>query len=212
MEELATARAAAPHDDGLGEIGAGGTRRRDLLGAAGLAAAGLAAGALGAAAAGAQGPSPTRRGRMADGTEPLPRLGPGLKLGGLWGALPVAEYAASLPATSEKSFEQRTLVTRPQGGVRLMRLYKATPPHYHTKSDAVIYVLAGRGRYQVADLAQPLDAGPGTLLYWGAGTPHCCVQVLQGPHDLLIFDVGVRDVNDIIFLDPRNEGAFLGSD
>jgi hypothetical protein len=46
-------------------------------------------------------------------------------------------------------------------------------------------------------------------MYWEAGTPHCLVELLAGPHDILIFDVGVRDVNDIVFLDPRDEGSFL---
>jgi hypothetical protein len=80
--------------------------------------------------------------------KPLLRYGPGVKMGGMWGALPLAEYIATLPDKPKegKPFENRVIVTRPQGGVRLMRLYKPTKPHYHTKSDAIIYVLSGKGK------------------------------------------------------------------
>jgi mannose-6-phosphate isomerase-like protein (cupin superfamily) len=139
--------------------------------------------------------------------QPIYKYGPGEKLGNNWGYLPIKEYLNTLPKTSKKAIEDRTIVNMMNGGARVFRLYKPSSPHYHSKSDAILYVLSGKGKYEVAD-GKTFEAGPGTMMYWKAGTPHALIELLEEPHDILVFDVGVRSPDDIIFLDPKDEGSF----
>ncbi|MCM3005073.1 cupin domain-containing protein [Priestia koreensis] len=143
----------------------------------------------------------------AEAKQPIYQYGPGEKLGNTWGGLPLQPYLDSLPKTSKKAVEDRTVVSMPKGGVRVFRLYRPSAPHYHTKSDAILYVLSGKGTYEVAD-GKTIEAEPGTMMYWRAGTPHALVKLTEGPQDILIFDVGVRSPSDIIYLDPKDEGKF----
>lgn len=133
--------------------------------------------------------------------------GPGEKAGNQWGQLKLQEYIDSLPKNSKKGIEDRTIVGLPGGGARIFRLYKPSAPHYHVKSDAILYVVSGKGEYEVAD-GKTFTASPGTVMYWKAGTAHSLKKLIEAPHDILVFDVGVRDPDDIIFLDPKDEGSF----
>jgi len=145
--------------------------------------------------------------QAASAKQSIYEYGPGEKLGNMWGNLPVQEYLDTLPKKSNKAIEDRTIVTMPRGGVRVFRLYKPSAPHYHAKSDAILYVLSGKGTYEVGD-GKIIEAKPGTLMYWRAGTPHALIELQEGPQDILVFDVGVRNPSDIIFLDPKDEGKF----
>lgn len=125
----------------------------------------------------------------------------------VYGIFSTDEIAALLPETSERGIGDLNILTRPRIGVRFVRLYADSPMHYHSGSDTIVYVLRDQLSYQIAD-ADPVDVGPGDILYWAAGIPHGNPEV-NGTADLLVFDTPPRDPSDLVWSDPRDARPFL---
>ena len=131
-----------------------------------------------------------------------------MQRGNQYGVISIPGMTATLPATSENVIEDQTVLERPGGGVRVFRLYDAVPLHYHNDSDAILYVLTGRGRFQIAD-EEPIEAGAGDMLFWAAGTMHGTPEILEGPIDVLVVDLPTRDPTDTIWANPKDAPSFL---
>jgi mannose-6-phosphate isomerase-like protein (cupin superfamily) len=84
------------------------------------------------------------------------------------GRFNIAEIAGSFPATSKTLLIDRYLTDRERGSARVFRVYTATPPHYHAKSDEYLYVFSGRGTFWMKDASTQAEFGPGDLLFFSA--------------------------------------------
>lgn len=128
--------------------------------------------------------------------------------GNQYGIVSIPGMVDTLPETSKNVIEDQTVLHRPGGGVRVFRLYGAVPQHYHMRSDAILYILKGRGMFKIED-EDPVEAGPGDMLFWAAGTQHGNPEVIEGPIDVLVFDLPTRDPSDTIWANPREAPSFL---
>lgn len=130
-----------------------------------------------------------------------------LQEGNKFGAASVADFQKMLPRTSDKVIEDVTIVRRPGAGVRVFRLYAAVPQHYHSGSDAYLYILSGRARFRVG--GRDVEAKAGDLLFWAAGIMHGNPEILEGPVDVLVFDSPGRDPSDTFWASPGDAPGFL---
>lgn len=131
-------------------------------------------------------------------------------MGNQYGVINIDEYVKLLPKDNDGIIKDIRLIDRGHAGVRIFRLYDEVPMHYHSKSDAYLYILSGKAEFFVADKG-PITAGKGDLLFWAAGTPHGNGKIIEGPLDVLVFDAEARDPNDVIWVDPVSQKKFLGN-
>jgi mannose-6-phosphate isomerase-like protein (cupin superfamily) len=116
------------------------------------------------------------------------------------GRFNIAEIAGSFPATSKTLLIDRYLTDREGGSARVFRVYTATPPHYHAKSDEYLYVFSGRGTFWMKDASTQAEFGPGDLLFFQRGTVHALPDLFEEPVVFLAIDAPRRDPKDIIFV------------
>jgi mannose-6-phosphate isomerase-like protein (cupin superfamily) len=67
------------------------------------------------------------------------------------GRFGVAKIAATLPETATTLFVDHYLTYREAASARVYRVYKPTPPHYHTTCDEYLYVFSGQGTFWMED-------------------------------------------------------------
>jgi mannose-6-phosphate isomerase-like protein (cupin superfamily) len=120
------------------------------------------------------------------------------------GRFDIGAIAASLPETAETLLVDRYLTDRPSASARVFRVYKPTPPHYHSKSDEYLYVFSGRGTFWMGDEASKMEFGPGQLLHFERGVIHAIPEMLEEPLVFLSIDSPRRDPKDIIFVNPED--------
>lgn len=125
-----------------------------------------------------------------------------LRGGNDYGIIDVNRYVATLPKESDKMIIDRRLVDRKDASVRIFQLYKPAPMHYHGQSDTYLYILSGRGKFQIGD-EQPREAGPGTLMFWTKGTYHGTPEILEKPLVIMTFDAPARNESDTMWLNPE---------
>ena len=95
----------------------------------------------------------------------------------------------------------RRLIDRKDVSVRIFQIYKSLPMHYHGQSDAYLYILSGRGKFQIGNEVR--EAGKGTLLYWKKGVYHGTPEILEQPLIALVFDAPARNPSDAVWLNPE---------
>jgi mannose-6-phosphate isomerase-like protein (cupin superfamily) len=96
------------------------------------------------------------------------------------------------------------MTDRPEGSARVFRVYTATPPHYHLKSNEYLYVLSGRGTFWLEDPTNIAESAPGQLLFFEKGAVHTVPDILENPVVFLAIDMPRRDPKDIIFVNPED--------
>lgn len=116
----------------------------------------------------------------------------------------IAAIAAEFPATADTLLIDKYLTNNPHASIRVFRVYKTTPPHYHATCDEQLYVFSGRGTFWMEDPANVAEFGPGQLLYFKRGTVHAMPEILEQPIVFLAIDTPRREPTDVIFVNPAD--------
>jgi len=116
----------------------------------------------------------------------------------------IATIAAQFPETADTLLIDQYLTNNPHASIRVFRVYKTTPPHYHATCDEQLYVFSGRGTFWMEDPASVAEFGPGQLLYFKRGTVHAMPEILEQPIVFLAIDTPRRDPSDVIFVNPAD--------
>ncbi|MCP1549728.1 MULTISPECIES: cupin domain-containing protein [Methylorubrum] len=115
--------------------------------------------------------------------------------------------ARELPASASTLLVDTYLSDRETASVRVFRVYRPTPPHYHATCDEVLVCLSGRGTFWIGDAGNEAAFGPGQLLLFDRGTVHALPQILEEPLVFLSVDTPRREPTDIVFVNPEDGTA-----
>ena len=117
----------------------------------------------------------------------------------------IATLAGRFPPAAETMLLDMRLTDEAAASARLFRIYKPVPAHYHKTCDEYLQVLSGRGRF-VLEGREPVELGPGQLLFFRRNVVHGIPEVLEGPLVVFAVDTPRRDPSDVTFVDP-NDGT-----
>lgn len=123
------------------------------------------------------------------------------------GRFDVMALAAQLPETAKTMIADIYLTNRDAASVRVFRVYKSTPAHYHETCDEYLYCLQGRGTFWMKNASDEAEFGPGQLLFFEKKTVHAIPKILEEPLTFLSVDAPRRDPKDIVFVDPKDGTA-----
>ena len=113
----------------------------------------------------------------------------------------VAESVRGLPETSDTLVADHRFTDDAAASARVFRVYRPTPPHYHTTCDEYLYALSGRCLMQFGD-APAVEVGPGQLVFFKRGVVHSVPALLEEPVVFLWVDTPRRGPRDIRFVEP----------
>jgi mannose-6-phosphate isomerase-like protein (cupin superfamily) len=114
------------------------------------------------------------------------------------------QIARAFPDTAGTLLLDTYLTDDPGASSRVFRVYRATPPHYHTGSDEHLYVLSGKGTFWMGDPSSQEEFAPGDFLVFKRGTVHALPDILEPPVVFLAIDTPRRNPKDIVFLNPQD--------
>ena len=117
--------------------------------------------------------------------------------GGWWD---LAEVMREFPETAETMLLDRYLVDRASSSVRVFRVYRGAPAHFHRNCDETLYVLSGRGTFWIGDVREEREFGPGQLLCFPRGVVHATPTLLEEPVVFLAIDSPRREPRDVVFV------------
>ena len=112
-----------------------------------------------------------------------------------------AESVRGLPETSDTLVADHRFTDDAAASARVFRVYRPTPPHYHTTCDEYLYALSGRCLMQFDD-APAVEVGPGQLVFFKRGVVHSVPALLEEPVVFLSVDTPRRGPRDIRFVEP----------
>ena len=115
----------------------------------------------------------------------------------------IAALARTLPETAETMLTDLRLTDERDASCRIFRVYRAVPAHYHTCSDAYLYVLTGRAEIQIEG-SKLRVIGPGELIFFKKNTVHAMPRILEEPYTVLAIDTPRRTPDDIHFVNPAD--------
>ena len=118
----------------------------------------------------------------------------------------IATLAGHFPESAETMLLDMRLTDEASASARLFRIYKPVPAHYHKTCDEYLQVLSGRARF-VLEGRDPVDLGPGQLLFFRRNVVHGIPEVLEGPLVVFAVDTPRRDPADVTFVDPKDGTA-----
>lgn len=121
------------------------------------------------------------------------------------GFFDVFALARTLPETSETLLADRYLTDRDTSSVRVFRVYRAVPAHYHVHCDEHLYIISGRGRFWIGDPSTEQALGPGQLVVFARGIVHAIPKISEEPLVFLAIDTPRRQPTDIVFVDAPQE-------
>ncbi|MEM7542145.1 MAG: cupin domain-containing protein [Pseudomonadota bacterium] len=110
----------------------------------------------------------------------------------------------ALPKKADKVIIDKRLYDGDTFGIRVFRLYKTVPAHYHQYSDNTLYLLDGEIKISINE-EQPQLVKPGEALYWRRNIPHGVTKLLTPYATVLAVDAPKRDPADVVFLDKPVE-------
>jgi mannose-6-phosphate isomerase-like protein (cupin superfamily) len=121
----------------------------------------------------------------------------------------VFEELRKLPDQSDSMLTDVYFSDFPGASSRIFRIYRGLPPHYHEECDEHLYVVSGRGLFQLD--GQEAEAGPGTFLRFGRRQVHGFPCIDEHPFVVLAIDVPRRRPDDIVFVNPEDgdAGSFM---
>ena len=114
--------------------------------------------------------------------------------------------AAKFPADAETMLLDMRLTDEPAASSRLFRIYRPAPAHFHKTCDEYLLVISGRGKF-VVDGGDPVELGPGQLLFFRCNTVHSIPEIVEAPLVVFSVDTPRRDPADVTFVDPRGGTA-----
>lgn len=112
----------------------------------------------------------------------------------------VAESVRGLPETATTMVADHRFTDDEAASARVFRVYKPTPPHYHTTCDEYLYALSGRCLMKFGD-APAVEVGPGKLVFFKRGVVHSVPEILEEPMVFLSVDTPRRGPRDIRFVE-----------
>ena len=115
----------------------------------------------------------------------------------------IQAIAHSFPGQAETMLIDTRLTDEPEASSRVFRVYTYVPPHYHATCDEYLFVVAGRALF-VMDDAEPIEVGPGRLVFFKKGVVHAITPIGSEPVVFLSVDTPRRDPRDIIFVNPAD--------
>ncbi|MGB2693113.1 MAG: extracellular solute-binding protein [Thermodesulfobacteriota bacterium] len=121
-----------------------------------------------------------------------------------YGFINIREVADNLPPGEEGLVSDNRIVKRKDAGVRVFRVNKLVPMHYHAKSDTYLYVISGEGRYILGD-GNSKVVKEGDFIFFKKGTPHGVDEIMKKPFQIMAIDVPPRDLDDVVFLNEKGE-------
>lgn len=114
--------------------------------------------------------------------------------------------AAKFPPTADTMLLDVRLTDEPAASSRLFRVYRPVPAHYHKTCDEYLQVVMGRARF-VVEGNDPVELGPGQVLFFRRNTVHGIPEILDGPLVFFSVDTPRRDPSDVTFVDPAQGTA-----
>jgi len=114
--------------------------------------------------------------------------------------------ASTFPSATDTMLLDMRLTDEPAASSRLFRVYKPVPAHFHQTCDEYLQVISGRGMF-VVDGAEPVELGPGQLIFFRRNTIHSIPAIIEGPLVFLAVDTPRRDPADVTFVDPASGTA-----
>ena len=114
--------------------------------------------------------------------------------------------AAKFPADAETMLLDMRLTDEAAASSRLFRIYRPAPAHYHKTCDEYLLVISGRGKF-VVDGRDPVELGPGQLLFFRRNTVHSIPEIVEAPLVVFSVDTPRRDPADVTFVDQRDGTA-----
>jgi mannose-6-phosphate isomerase-like protein (cupin superfamily) len=115
----------------------------------------------------------------------------------------LAALAQTFPPSADTMLLDMRLTDEPAASSRLFRIYRPVPKHYHQTCDEYLQVIAGRGVF-VVEGNDPVELGPGQLLFFRRNTVHSIPQVVEAPLVFFAVDTPRRDPSDVHFVDPSD--------
>ena len=114
--------------------------------------------------------------------------------------------AAKFPPSAKPMLLDIRLTDEPAASSRLFRIYRPAPAHFHKTCDEYLQVIQGRGKF-VVDGGDPVELGPGQLLFFRRNTIHAIPEIVEGPLVVFSVDTPRRDPSDVTFVDPEYGSA-----
>ncbi len=114
--------------------------------------------------------------------------------------------AAKFPPTADTMLLDVRLTDEAAASSRLFRVYRPVPAHYHKTCDEYLQVVMGRARF-VVEGNDPVELGPGQVLFFRRNTVHGIPEILEGPLVFFSVDTPRRDPSDVTFVDPSHGTA-----
>ena len=109
--------------------------------------------------------------------------------------------AAKFPPTAKPMLLDIRFTDEPSASSRLFRIYRPAPAHYHKTCDEYLQVIQGRAKF-IVDGGEPVELGPGRLLFFRRNTVHAIPEIVEGPLIIFSVDTPRRDPWDVTFVDP----------
>jgi mannose-6-phosphate isomerase-like protein (cupin superfamily) len=113
------------------------------------------------------------------------------------------EIAAKFPPTADTMLLDIRLTDEPSASSRLFRIYQPAPAHFHKTCDEYLQVISGRGKF-IVDGGEPMELGPGQLLFFRRNVVHSIPEVIEGPLVVFSVDTPRRDPADVHFVNPED--------
>jgi mannose-6-phosphate isomerase-like protein (cupin superfamily) len=114
--------------------------------------------------------------------------------------------AGKFPPTADTMLLDIRMTDEPAASSRLFRIYQPAPAHFHKTCDEYLQVITGRGKF-VVDGGEPMELGPGQLLFFRRNVVHSIPEVIEGPLVVFSVDTPRRDPADVHFVNPADGTA-----
>lgn len=123
------------------------------------------------------------------------------------GRFDLNKIAAAFPETADTMLLDTYLTDKPEASIRVFRIYRDVPPHYHIQCDEVLHVLSGTGTFWIDDPKEEAPFAPGHLLVFPRRAVHAVPRILSHPVVFLAIDTPRRAPDDVVFVDPTTGSA-----
>ena len=114
--------------------------------------------------------------------------------------------ARKFPPAADTMLLDVRLTDEPAASSRLFRIYRPVPAHFHQTCDEYLQVICGRGMF-VVDGGEPLELGPGQLLFFRRNVVHRIPAIIEAPLVVFSVDTPRRDPADVHFVNPADGTA-----
>ena len=114
--------------------------------------------------------------------------------------------AGEFPPTADTMLLDVRLTDEPAASSRLFRIYRPVPAHFHQTCDEYLQVISGRGTF-VVDGGEPLELGPGQLLFFRRNVVHSIPEIIEAPLVVFSVDTPRRNPGDVHFVNPADGTA-----